>query len=431
MDMAKIRPSGHVCFRCGSKRGGLAGWPDQLSGALPAEGTPLHVTPAPWTPLSGATHAVALEVLLHGPLSRSELARRLDLSAGSLTRLAKPLLDSGLLVESGTGQEPRPGHQSRTGRPTRPLDVVADAHHFIGVKITHEDAHAVLTTLRAEVVASARADLPGRDRASVVAVLRSLVARLVAELAPEAPHITAAGVSPGGRVADRGTVVEAPFLEWDDAVPLGAVLSDALGIPTAVDNDLLALTRAEHWFGGARGRDRFAVLTVGAGIGYGLVVHDRVVDSPDAGVGLLGHFPLDPLGPLCPRGHRGCATAMLSMSSVSAAASVGLRREVGYDECLDLAAAGDPVARPLVMASGRALGRLIAAVANLTLTTEIVLTGEGVRLAEVAHEALRDGLAYDRDPRAAAVSLDVRPVDFALWARGAAVTAIQAYVLGS
>lgn len=376
-------------------------------------------------------HAVALEVLLRGPLSRSELARRLDLSAGSLTRLAKPLLDSGLLVEAATGQEPRAGHESRAGRPTRPLDVVADAHHFIGAKVTHEDVHAVLTTLRAEVVASARADLPGRDPASVVAVLRSLTAELLAQLTPEARHITAAGVSLGGRVADRATVVEAPFLEWDDAVPLGAMLRDALGMPTAVDNDLLALTRAEHWFGAARGHDRFAVLTVGAGVGYGLVVHDRVVDSPDAGVGLLGHFPLDPLGPLCPRGHRGCATAMLTTASVCAAASVGLRRDVGYDECLDLAAARDPVARPLVMASGRALGRLVAAVANLTLSTEVVLTGEGVRLAEVAHEALREGLAYDRDPRAAAVSLDVRPVDFALWARGAAVTAIQAYVLGT
>ncbi|WP_405801612.1 ROK family protein [Streptomyces sp. NBC_01506] len=393
------------------------------------------MTPAPWTPLSGAAHAVALEVLLRGPLPRSELARRLDLSAGSLTRLAKPLLDSGLLVESGIGHESRAGHETRAGRPTRPLDIVADAHHFIGAKITHEEVYAVLTTLRAEVVASARADLPGRDPASVVAVLRSLAAELVAglgaQLAPEAPHITAAGVSLGGRVADRATVIEAPFLEWDDAVPLGAMLSDALGMPAAVDNDLLALTRAEHWFGAARGHDRFAVLTVGAGIGYGLVVHDRVVDSPDAGVGLLGHFPLDPLGPLCPRGHRGCATAMLSMASLRAAASVGLRRDVSYDDCLDLAAAGDPVARPLVMASGRALGRLIAAVANLTLTTEVVLTGEGIRLAEVAHEALREGLAYDRDPRASAVSLDVRPVDFALWARGAAVTAIQAYVLGT
>ncbi|MFI6082911.1 ROK family protein [Streptomyces sp. NPDC051217] len=382
------------------------------------------MTPAPWTPLSGATHAVALEVLLRGPLSRSELARRLDLSAGSLTRLAKPLLDSGLLVESGTS------HESRAGRPTRPLDIAAGAHHFIGAKITHEDVHAVLTTLRAEVVASARADLPGRDPATVVAVLRSLAAELAAQLAPGTTHITAAGVSLGGCVADHATVTAAPFLEWDDDVPLGGLLVDALGVPTAVDNDLLALTRAEHWFGAARGHDRFAVLTVGAGIGYGLVVHDRVVDSADAGVGLLGHFPLDPLGPLCPRGHRGCATAMLSMASLRAAASVGLRRDVPYDECLDLAAAGDPVAAPLVMASGRALGRLIAAVANLTLTTEIVLTGEGARLAEVAHEALREGLAYDRDPGAAAVSLDVRPVDFGLWARGAAVTAIQAYVLG-
>ncbi|MGH3425789.1 MAG: MarR family transcriptional regulator, partial [Nocardioidaceae bacterium] len=67
-----------------------------------------------WTPLAGAAHAVALEVLLHGPLPRSELARRLDLSPGSLTRLTKPLLAHGLLVETGESVDAHPG------RPTRP-----------------------------------------------------------------------------------------------------------------------------------------------------------------------------------------------------------------------------------------------------------------------------------------------------------------------
>ncbi|MGP3950769.1 ROK family protein [Streptomyces sp. 7N604] len=381
----------------------------------------MPATPPPWTPPSGAAHAVALEVLLRGPLPRSELARRLDLSPGSLTRLARPLLDSGLLVEAGTSHEPR------TGRPTRPLDIAPQSHHFIGAKVTGDDVHVVVTTLRAEVIASARADLPGRDPASVVATVH----RLAADLTAGVPRVTALGLSLGGRVADRATVTAAPFLEWTEDVPLGALLTEAFGLPAVVDNDLLALTRAEHWFGAGRGHDRFAVLTTGVSVGYGLVVHDAVVDSPDAGVGLLGHFPLDPLGPLCPSGHRGCATAMLSVPGICAAVSVGLRRQVPYEECLALAAAGDPVAQPVVTAAGRALGRLVAAVANITLTERFVLTGEGIGLAVTAREEMDEAIRDGRYPGAPPLSLEIRPIDFHEWARGAAATAIQTYVLGA
>ncbi|WP_326755210.1 ROK family transcriptional regulator [Streptomyces hirsutus] len=384
----------------------------------------MHPTPSPWTPLAGASHAVALEVLLRGPLPRSELARRLNLSAGSLTRIAKPLLDSGLLVEAGTS------HDARSGRPTRPLDVVPASHHFLGAKVTGEAVHAVLTNLRAEVIGTAEAELPGSTPADVVATVRRLADDLTAGLTAEGRRITGAGVSVGGPVADHATVIKAPFLDWAEDVPLGALLSDALGVPATVDNDLLALTRAEHWFGTALDHDRFAVLTIGAGVGYGLVMHDRVVDSPDAGVGLVGHFPLDPLGPLCPEGHRGCAVAMLSIPSICAAISVGLCRSVTYDECLDLAADGDPVAAAVVRAAGSALGRLIAAVANLTLTQKIVLTGEGIRLAEVARAAIDEAVRRDRDPRARELSLEIQPIDFSEWARGAAAAAIQGYVLG-
>lgn len=382
----------------------------------------MDATSAPSTLMTGPSRAVALEVLLRGPVSRSEIARRLDLSAGSLTRLAKPLVDHGLLVEVDAGGDPESG----TVRRTRPLDINPAAHHFIGAKVTGDDVHAVLTTMRAGVVASAHTPLPGRDPASVVAAVRELTGQLTAEH----PTISRVGVSLGGRVMDHTTVTEAPFLGWSQDVPLGSLLADALGTPVTVDNDLLALTRAEHWFGAARGHDRFAVITIGAGVGYGLVMHDTIVDTPDVGVGLLGHCPLDPMGPLCPSGHRGCATAMLSEHSIRAAVSVGLCRPVTYDECLDLAADGDPVATAVVTASGRALGRLLAAVANFTLVQKIVLTGEGVRLAEVARSAVDEGIHADRAQRAVPLDVDVQHSDFTHWARGAAATAIQTYVLG-
>jgi predicted NBD/HSP70 family sugar kinase len=366
-------------------------------------------------------HSVALELLLHGPLSRGELARRLDLSPASLTRLTRPLLDSGLIVELPNHVEPR------AGRPTRPLDVVPAAQHFIGVKLTGDDAHAVATTLRAEVIATRRAPLSARDPQSVLAVLGELVAAVGERL----PRVAGLGVCIGGLTIDRRVVVRAPFLDWTAHVPLADMIERALGLPTVVENDILALTRAEHWFGAARGCSHFAVVTIGAGVGCGLVVHNSLVQSRDAGVGLVGHFPVDPFGPLCPAGHRGCASAVLTIPSIEARISVALRRSLGYDECLDLAVAGNVVAVRVATEAGRALGRLIAAVANLTMAHKIILTGDGIRLALVARDAVDDGVRMDRDPFADPLDIETHLIGFDEWARGAAATAIQAYVLDS
>ncbi|NAZ82409.1 ROK family protein [Kineococcus sp. R8] len=379
-----------------------------------------------WTPLTGAAHRIAVAVLLDGPLPRSELARRFDLSAGSLTRLSRPLLDSGMLVET-TGV-----YDATSGRPTRPLDVDETSHHFVGVKLTATTAHAVLTTLRARVVAAEEALLldtsPAGVAATVAALVRSLAAH--ADRGSGGGPVRAVGVSLGGRVGERGTVRSARYLGWD-GVPLGEPLEDLLGLPVVVDNDLLSLTRAEQWFGAARGCDHFAVLTIGEGVGYGLVVHDEVVDAPDAGVGLLGHFPLDPTGPLCPQGHAGCADGLLTIGAVTSRAAVGLRREVRYEEVLDLAVEGDPVARRVVDDAARGLGRLTAAVGNLTMPRKVILSGDGIRLAEVGRAALLEQVAADRNPHASELVIDVQRTGFREWARGAAITAIRTFVLGT
>jgi DNA-binding transcriptional ArsR family regulator len=90
---------------------------------------------ASWQPLSPGERSVAIEVLVHGPLSRTDLARRLDLSAGSLTRLTKPLIETGLLVEVADGGGPA---EIRQGRPSQPLDVVAESRTFLGLKVTED-----------------------------------------------------------------------------------------------------------------------------------------------------------------------------------------------------------------------------------------------------------------------------------------------------
>ena len=365
-----------------------------------------------------------MEILLDGPLSRAELSRRVGLSPGSLTRLTKPMVESGLLVEVEGGPT-----DARVGRPSQPLDLDANAHHFVGIKLTGDSAIGVLTTLRADVIASVERPLTDPTPSAVA----DLVLEILDELAVQVPGgtaITGLGVSIGGRVADGSEVRWGPYLNWVD-VPFGEILAAHTSVPIVVANDLTSLTEATHWFGAGRNSDRFVLVTIGAGVGYGLVVHNQVVDSPDVTIGLIGHHPLLPDGPRCDRGHRGCALSLLTVGAITDQVGTAIGRPVGYDEALDLAAKGDPAAREVIGRAGRALGKLIAAAANFTMPELVVLGGEGVRLAEVAHDDLLAGLHADRHPSAAELPMVLQPADFSEWARGAAVVAIQTFVLGT
>lgn len=341
------------------------------------------------------------------------------MSAPTLTRLAAPLVDGGLLESA---DEPVAG---RLGRPARPLDIVTGNHEFVGIKLSGDSIHAVRTDLRARVLESVDARLEDHDPTAIV----DAVERLVVSLA-EPSAVTAIGISLGGSTPDHREVSRAPFLGWT-GVPLAALVTERLGRPTAIENDLLAMTLAEQWFGDGRDIDNFAVLTIGAGVGYGLVTHRRLVTSPDAGVGLVGHFPVAPEGPWCADGHRGCADTMLSISGVRSQAAVALRRDLSYDDVLDLAEEGDPATSAIVRESSLALGRLVAAVANLTMSQRIFLSGEGIRLAQIGEQAVREGIARDRDPNASPVDLVLQPYESDLWARGAAAVAIQHFMLSN
>jgi predicted NBD/HSP70 family sugar kinase len=369
-----------------------------------------------WQPTDELAQAVALEVLLHGPLGRSEIARRLDLAPATLTRISTELINTGLLVEAP--------HAIRrgAGRPSIPLDVVPDAHHFLGVKLSGDQLASAVTDLRAEVLEYREEPLQSREPTSVVDQITNL-ARRVGESYP----IDAIGIGLGGVVAPDGTVSSAPFLEWTN-VPLATLVEERLATPTFAANDLAAFTEAQHWFGEGSGHSNFATLTLGVGIGYGCIANGRLLANDDYGVGLVGHWPLDPLGPLCTRGHRGCAEAMLTVPAIERDVSTAMGRAVRWNEVLELASAGNPAVARILDASGRALGTLIAAVANLTAPDVVIIGGEGVALAAAAETAIRDGITNNRDPRASPVRVELVSGDNQSWCRGAAVVALQGFV---
>jgi predicted NBD/HSP70 family sugar kinase len=370
---------------------------------------------------------VVLEILVHGPRPRTQLAERLGLSGPSLTRITKPLLESGLLVERASRAA------SGSGRPAIPLDLDPDAHHFVGVKLTHDRLFVVVTDQRGEVLSERDERLPDPSPDAVVAQ----IARVVSRARDQDDRIRALGVTVGGQVVDRAVVRHAPFLGWDD-VPLAERVTAAAGLPTWVENDVRALTQAELWFGEGRGLRSFALVTIGAGVGLGLVAAGEVLGGAHSSAGSIGHqrvvvpaaVPSVAPAPTCDLGHHDCAGAFVTVSAVEAAAARALGRSVGYDDLLDLAADGHQEARVVVDAAADVLGQLIAGVLNVLDPEAVLLSGEGVRLATVAAAAVDRAIASSTHRSTPAPRLVVQRFRFDEWARGAAAVAIQMHALG-
>ncbi|MGV9235424.1 ROK family transcriptional regulator [Streptomyces nigra] len=376
-----------------------------------------------WRPLSPGERAVAIEVLLAGPLSRTELARRLDLSAGSVTRLTKPLIETGLLVEVPEAGEVL---ETRQGRPSQPLDVVAESRSFLGFKITEDTVYGVVTTLRSDIVVRHDRPLTTREPAEVV----ELLGEMTEELAARHPRIAGIGIGVGGLVENRSVVGESPFLGWND-VPLAELVAHRTGLPVVVENDVAALVEAETWFGAGRGLDRFVVLTIGAGIGYGLVLGGRRVPYAEEDRGFGRHWILDPYGPLTPDGARGSAVSLLTIPNIRYQVRAATGVDHGWDKILRAAAEGEPMPARVIEEAARALGTLVAQIANFVLPQKILLAGEGVGLMDVAGDTVTRTMRAQRHPLAAPVALETKVSDFHDWARGAAVLAIQVLVLGT
>lgn len=175
----------------------------------------------------------------------------------------------------------------------------------------------------------------------------------------------------------NGTIEFAPNLPWahDGVIPLAQLFSDALGIPVKLTNDANAAAMGEMTYGAARGMKNFIVITLGTGVGSGIVINGQVVYGCDGFAGELGHVIMDrrPDARPCGCGRKGCLEAYCSASGVARTAREilqttdrpSLLREKSLDdiESLDVSIAadkGDEVAQEIFEFTGKMLGEACA-----------------------------------------------------------------------
>jgi glucokinase len=268
--------------------------------------------------------------------------------------------------------------------------------HAAGVDLGGTKVQGVIVDRDGERVGEARGKTPTEGGpAAVVAEIATVVKAAAKDAKVSARKLTGVGIgSPGLVDTASGHVAGAANLPgFDEPVPLGSLVADALRADVRVGNDVSVATVAEHRLGAGRGFDDLLVVFAGSGVGGGLVLGGRLWSGTHGAAGEIGHMVVVEAGELCPCGRRGCMEAYAGRNAMEraarAAAAAGRPTELlaiqerqgrprmtsgVFKTALD---AGDPLAHELIERAVQALATAIASAVNL-VDVQAVLIGGGL-----------------------------------------------------
>ncbi len=311
-----------------------------------------------------------------GSISRADLARQSQLSAPTVSAIVEQLLKRGIVVETTTAP-------SSGGRPPVLLSLDAKAGYVVGIKLRGDGLTTVVCDLDAQIVASSEhyEPLVNDPIAAIEAIERET--RSVLRKSKVAPSkVLGVGVGLSGVIeTSTGVCKFSHLLQWSD-VELAEPLRNRLGLPVWVDNDVNALAVAEKWAGDAFMASDFITLTVGRGIGLGIVVNRSLYRGAHGASGEFGHMIVEPGGPRCECGRFGCLEAMVGEGAIRRRVAERKGHDVSRDELQLLVDMADPATLEVVSGAGRKLGQAVANVITLLNPELLIICGEGTSLGE-------------------------------------------------
>ncbi len=198
-------------------------------------------------------------------------------------------------------------------------------------------------------------------------------------------------------------------LPWPAPIPLTKLISEKFGVPAAVTNDANAAAIGEMTYGVARGMKDFIMITLGTGVGSGVVVNGQMVYGADGMAGELGHVIVRRNGRLCGCGREGCLETYCSATGVARTAREFLEarkdepsilrnipaEDITSKDVYDAAVAGDKIAKDVFEFTGRVLGEALADFASFTSPEAFIIFGGLSKSGELLMRPLRE--AFERN----------------------------------
>ncbi len=250
------------------------------------------------------------------------------------------------------------------------------------------------------------------------------IVKLVHGLAGEFPAARAVGVGAAGLVTREGEIRYAPNIPGFRNAPIRDALTAELDRPVVVDNDANAAAHGELLHGAARGANYALVITLGTGIGGGIIARGRVIRGAHGFAAEVGHFQIDPHGPTCACGERGHWEAFASGSAlgrmgreraVTGRFPAAVERAGGDADAVtgvhvgDAAQAGDPDALAVIREYAGLVAVGLAGLANVLDPDRIVISGGLVELGETLFVPVREAFASDIEGYEYRPAIDIVP----------------------
>ena len=350
--------------------------------------------------------AVLREIVLSGPVSRTEIAGRLELTAGAVSRIARPLIDAGLVRE--IPEEPG-SSPARPGRRFMPLELDPQGGQVLGIVIGPTFQTITLADIKNRTIASVDLKLDRiEDPDLVVRRIARECRRLIGAHLRDRSRLLGGLLMVAGPVdSKRGDVLDAPSLGWG-AFPLRARLADHLELRVKVQSMTATIANAEMLFGQTRGRSNVLTLLCGLGISAAVILDRRLVDG--------GTFQTGRIGDTQVTGEDGSVETLDELvtglgvlrrlhgdSAVSAGVPL-LEVARALVQAIERDRAGDPDVASLLARAGRELGRVIVQSTRF-VTLDTVLIAGPLSMSPSYMAAVGEGMApYPAEVIASGVS---------------------------
>jgi len=237
-------------------------------------------------------------IIKKSPISRAQISEITGLNKGTVSSLVQELIDSHLVCEIGPGQ-------SSGGR--KPVLLLFNKHagYAIGVDLGVNYILIVLTDLLGGVVKKEKVPIQQNAVEDVLPILTELIRSMLGSV-PDSPYgAVGIGIGVPGITDGNGRILFAPNLGWEN-VDLGGLLKQTFAFPIHVDNEANAGAIGEKEFGAGRDVSNLIYVSIGMGIGTGIVLNRELYRGADGFSGEMGHVTIEYNGKRCSCGNRGC-----------------------------------------------------------------------------------------------------------------------------
>lgn len=328
--------------------------------------------------------SIVLEAILkNAPLSRAQISELTGLNKATVSSLVQDLIDSHLVFENGPGE-------SSGGRKPVMLLFNGQAGHAVGIDLGVNYIRGVLSDLEGSVLAELQINLKKHEPAFIVEQLISCIEKLISQ-APNSPYgIVGIGMGVPGIVDDKGIILFAPNLEWKQ-IELQRILEERFELPVTIDNEANAGAQGEQKYGAGQGIHHQIYVSVGIGIGTGIILNKELYKGASGFSGELGHLSIEYNGVACRCGNNGCWELYASENALlERAALLGLDSLEGL---LEAAEAGNTQVRELFYSIGEYMGAGISNIVNV-FNPDVVIIGNRMSRAKVwLEEAVQASVA--------------------------------------